>query len=161
VDSVTLKGSRTFCISAAQTLIQTGYLAYKKHPPPKDPTVALCLGPYRDPMGVGVSYERGTSVLKPSTKRRRRAWRNAGLWPGGGRRRGRQFPRGGVCQVASAPPCHVCHICSIDGSFTKPVFPEKFRCKRSAYRCRANMARMTQLRPDSDLGFQAKVLKPY
>ena len=32
-------------------------------PPPQDPSVALCLGIYRDPMGVGVSYERGTPVL--------------------------------------------------------------------------------------------------
>ena len=27
---------------------------------PEDPTVALCLGTYGDPRGVGVSYERGT-----------------------------------------------------------------------------------------------------
>ena len=36
-------------------------LAHKKPPPPsKDPTVALCIGRYGDPRGVGVSYERGT-----------------------------------------------------------------------------------------------------
>ena len=28
--------------------------------PPKDPTVALCLGTYGDPRGVGVSYGRST-----------------------------------------------------------------------------------------------------
>ena len=39
-----------------------GYLAHKKHPPPLDPEVALCLGTYGDPRGVGVSYERGTPV---------------------------------------------------------------------------------------------------
>ena len=39
-----------------------GYLAHKKHPPPKDTTVALCLGTYDGPKGVGVSYERGTLV---------------------------------------------------------------------------------------------------
>ena len=32
-------------------------------PPPQDPTVALCLGTYGDPMGVGVSHERGTPVI--------------------------------------------------------------------------------------------------
>ena len=31
-------------------------------PPPEDPTVALCLGTYSGPMGVGVSCERGTPV---------------------------------------------------------------------------------------------------
>jgi len=39
-----------------------GLLAHKTPPPPLDPTVALCLGTYGDPMGVGVSYERGTPV---------------------------------------------------------------------------------------------------
>ena len=29
-------------------------------PPPQDPAVALCLGTHGDPMGVGVSYARGT-----------------------------------------------------------------------------------------------------
>ena len=38
-----------------------GYLAHK-NPPPYDPTVALFLGTYRDPRGVGVSYERDTPV---------------------------------------------------------------------------------------------------
>ena len=37
-----------------------GYLAHKKHPPPQDPTVGLCLGTYGDPVGLGVCYERGT-----------------------------------------------------------------------------------------------------
>jgi len=39
-----------------------GYLAHKNPPPSQDPTVALCLGNYGDPRGVGVSYERGTPV---------------------------------------------------------------------------------------------------
>ena len=40
------------------------YLAYKKlPPPPKDPIVGLCLGPYGGPRGEAVSYERGTPVL--------------------------------------------------------------------------------------------------
>ena len=30
--------------------------------PPEDPTEALCLGTYGDPMEVGVSYERGNPV---------------------------------------------------------------------------------------------------
>ena len=34
----------------------------KKISPPSDPEVALCLGTYGDPMGVGVPYEPGTSV---------------------------------------------------------------------------------------------------
>ena len=38
------------------------YLANKNPPPPQVPTVALCLGTYGDPRGVGVSYERGTPV---------------------------------------------------------------------------------------------------
>ena len=29
---------------------------------PNDPTLALCLGTYGDPRGVGVSYERGTPI---------------------------------------------------------------------------------------------------
>ena len=33
-----------------------------KNPPRVNPTVALCLGTYGDPGGVGVSYERGTPV---------------------------------------------------------------------------------------------------
>jgi len=33
-------------------------------PPPQDPTVALCLGTCGDPMGVGVSYERGIPVYQ-------------------------------------------------------------------------------------------------
>ena len=37
-----------------------GYLAHKK----QDPTVALCVGTYGGPMGVGVSYERGTPLAK-------------------------------------------------------------------------------------------------
>ena len=40
-----------------------GYLAHEKMPPPpSDPTVALCVGPYGVPGGVVVSYERGTPV---------------------------------------------------------------------------------------------------
>ena len=39
-----------------------GYLAYKNPPPPEDPSVALCLGNFGDPRGVGVFYERGTLV---------------------------------------------------------------------------------------------------
>ena len=41
-----------------------GYLAHKNPTPSYDPTVALCLGTYGGPMGVGVSYERGTPVRK-------------------------------------------------------------------------------------------------
>ena len=37
-----------------------GYLAHEKQPPR---TVALCLGTYCGPRGVGVSYERGTPVV--------------------------------------------------------------------------------------------------
>ena len=33
-----------------------------RNTPTWDPTVALCLGTYGDPRGVGVSYERGTLV---------------------------------------------------------------------------------------------------
>ena len=39
-----------------------GYLAHKNPPPPQNPTVALYLGTYGGPRGVGVSYERGTHV---------------------------------------------------------------------------------------------------
>ena len=38
------------------------YLAHKNPPPPQNPTVAICLGSYGDPRGVGVSDERGTPV---------------------------------------------------------------------------------------------------
>ena len=41
----------------------TGVPRSQEPPPPQDPTVALCLGTYGDPRGVGVSYERGTPVL--------------------------------------------------------------------------------------------------
>ena len=41
-------------------LIQ-GYLAHKKPPAPRT-LVGLCLGTYGGPMGVGISYERGTPV---------------------------------------------------------------------------------------------------
>ena len=37
-----------------------GYLADENSSPPKDPTVALCLGTYGDPGGVGVSSDRDT-----------------------------------------------------------------------------------------------------
>ena len=40
-------------------------LAHKKHTPPYDPTVALCLGPYGGPRGGTFSYERGTLLLSP------------------------------------------------------------------------------------------------
>jgi len=39
-----------------------GDLAHKKPRPRKNKTVALCIGTYRDPKGVGVSYERGIHV---------------------------------------------------------------------------------------------------
>jgi len=39
-----------------------GYLAHENTSPRKEPTVALRLGTYGVPMGVGVSYERGTPV---------------------------------------------------------------------------------------------------
>ena len=35
----------------------------RNQPPPYAPTVGLCLGPYGDSRGVGVSYERGTPVF--------------------------------------------------------------------------------------------------
>ena len=38
----------------------TGLPRSQETPPPEDPTVALCLGTYGDPLGVGVSYERST-----------------------------------------------------------------------------------------------------
>ena len=34
--------------------------------PPQDPAVALCLGTYGGPRGVGVSYERGTPPSRGS-----------------------------------------------------------------------------------------------
>ena len=45
---------------AKRTLVQ-GNLAHEKQKT-EDSTVALCLGTYGDPIGVGVSYERGTPV---------------------------------------------------------------------------------------------------
>ena len=36
----------------------------KETSPPLDPTVGLRLGPYGGPRGVGVSYERGTRVVR-------------------------------------------------------------------------------------------------
>ena len=39
-----------------------GYLTHKNPPPPKDPTIVLCLGTCGGPRGVGVSYGRGTPV---------------------------------------------------------------------------------------------------
>jgi len=45
-----------------------GYLAHQK--PPQDPTVGLRLGPCSGPMGVVVSYERGTPAnLNLSTRK--------------------------------------------------------------------------------------------
>jgi len=40
----------------------TGVLRSYETPPPYDPTVALCLGTFGDPRGVGVSDERGTPL---------------------------------------------------------------------------------------------------
>ena len=37
-------------------------------PPPQDPTVALFLGTYGDPRGVGVSYQRDTPAAPPETR---------------------------------------------------------------------------------------------
>ena len=34
-----------------------------RNTPPQDPAVALCLGTYGDPRGVGVSFARGTPVV--------------------------------------------------------------------------------------------------
>ena len=34
----------------------------RNRPPPQDPTVGLCLGPYGGPGKLGVSHERGTPV---------------------------------------------------------------------------------------------------
>ena len=44
-----------------------GYLAHEKLLPPRTLhcTAGLCQGPCGDPRGVGVSYDRGTPVLKP------------------------------------------------------------------------------------------------
>jgi len=42
------------------------------NPPPVGPTVALCLGTYGDPRGVGISYERGTPVATPYQQPSRR-----------------------------------------------------------------------------------------
>ena len=39
-----------------------GYFAPKTRPPPQDPTVGSCTGPYGGPRGGAVSYERGTPV---------------------------------------------------------------------------------------------------
>ena len=50
------RGSLILCESLKQV-----YLAHK-NPSPIHPTVALCLGTYGDPWGVGASYERGTPV---------------------------------------------------------------------------------------------------
>ena len=41
-----------------------GYLAHKKQPPPQDPTVGLCLGPYGGLREVAISYKRGTPVFR-------------------------------------------------------------------------------------------------
>ena len=38
-----------------------GYITHGKLPPPKDPTVGLCLGPYGGPRKGVISYDRGTS----------------------------------------------------------------------------------------------------
>ena len=40
----------------------TGLPHSQETSPPKDPTVALCLGTYGDPMGMGVFYGRGSPV---------------------------------------------------------------------------------------------------
>ena len=42
----------------------TGETRSKETPPSQDPTVALCLGTYGAPRGVGVPYERGTHVVR-------------------------------------------------------------------------------------------------
>ena len=60
-----------------------GYLAHE-NPPPQDPTVALCLGTCGDPMGVGVSYERGIPVYQWSDPPPHRPKKNA-RGVGGGR----------------------------------------------------------------------------
>ena len=44
-------------------LLLQGHLAHKNPPPPQGPGSRASLGTYGDPMGVGVSYERGTPVL--------------------------------------------------------------------------------------------------
>jgi len=48
-----------------------GHCSQKKTPPPKDPTVGLCLGSYGGPRGSGVSYGRGTPVSPAETQPRR------------------------------------------------------------------------------------------
>ena len=47
----------------------TGLPRSLKMPLPQEPTVALCLGTYGDSRGVGVSYERGTPVVRLQSQR--------------------------------------------------------------------------------------------
>ena len=51
--------TETHDLSKESNVVQR-YLAHTPPPPLQDPTVALCLGTYGDPMGVVVSYERGS-----------------------------------------------------------------------------------------------------
>ena len=46
-----------------------------------DQTSGLCLGPYGDPRGVSVSYERGTPVWRPARRVRRWVRSNAAKNP--------------------------------------------------------------------------------
>ena len=52
------------CFMSSRLLDDTHYMGTSLiiNIPPQDPTVALCLGTYGSPRGVGVSYERGTPV---------------------------------------------------------------------------------------------------
>jgi len=48
--------------------VPQGYLAHTKTPPPKEPTIALCLGPYGGPRGWAFSYVRGSPGPLPPTR---------------------------------------------------------------------------------------------
>ena len=53
-----------------------GHQAHKNRPSPQDTPLAQCLGTYGGPRGVGVSYERGTSVSAGPEHGRRGARRS-------------------------------------------------------------------------------------
>ena len=49
---------------ASLSQLLQGYLAQKKAPPPQDPTVGICVGPYGGPKGGAFVYERVTPVSR-------------------------------------------------------------------------------------------------
>ena len=57
-----LKGCASFCARYPGS----GVPHLQENAPPRDTTVALFLGTYGDPRGLGVSYGRGTPVIKAS-----------------------------------------------------------------------------------------------